>query len=731
MAHSLRAVAVRFFRFLDSPTGHGVLKCTLAYTLASLATFWSPISEFLGKPDGKHVVATITVYFHPARTAGSMVEAILIALVAIAYAETVSILSMSTSVLVGSTLAMEPLAHALTLLVFIGGGFGCIGWVKLRMNNPLVDVGSTLASLAIIAVVTKETAVFSHDFSNQKIVQIFKILVMGITITTVVNLLIWQVSAMSLLRESMTKASSSLGDMLAMITRGFLSGSEDDLVSSEFSAASTTYSTIYPQLTKNLRESKFERYLVGHEKLYQLDRAVVRSMETLAQSIGGLRSAANTQFALLNESIGASGMYSPTSPSMSPSLRRSLSAVLKSGKDRFFTLSAIDEASDESNDGERERDQRRNGRNSVGSAGDAPTFRNPSDIFELFITLLGPSMKSLAFTLSEVLREPPFGSAPDYEITVNDHFRQSLTDALCLFNTARANALEELYKTLELGRARTEKLQADFEEVAAACGHFSFSLQTFGEEMQKYLDVLDDLKHASAHKRRSWEWMKWWRDPKERKYQALPYAMEERESLIKPIKKTAIPRGIPDSMITRRDTFSWDAAPQASKVVETLSRKVLRLVRKLARDDGKTGTNPDKRTTANVKGSPLRNQGGRRGKSVGHLLLHPTDEGNLPTLERRMGPAVVHDRVCHDGWRIQYHWLVEVYGHSDRRGSDARELECDAGQRSGARDHGLVRGVLELLDDSSTGQGATGPYNAAGVQRVDPVCLQPVAGGGR
>ncbi|KAK4452327.1 Fusaric acid resistance protein-like-domain-containing protein [Podospora aff. communis PSN243] len=589
VTHNIRTGVVRFLRWLDSPTGHGVLKCTIAYTLASLATFWEPISEYLGKPDGKHVVATITVYFHPARTAGSMIEAILVALVAIAYAESVSILSMCTSVLIGSTFKMVTLAHAITLVVFVGGGFGCIGWVKQKMNNPLVSVGSTLASLAIIAVVTKETSVFTHVFSNQKIIQIFKMLIMAVTTTTAVNLLLWRVQAADLLRESMTKASSSLGDMLAMITRGFLSGSEDDLLSSEFSAATSAYAAVYPQLTKNLREAKFERYFVGHEKLYQLDRAVVRSMETLAQSIGGLRSAANTQFALLNESMGPLGTYSPpVSPSMSPTLQRSISAVLNSsnGKDRFLTLSSIDEASDESND---ERNQSRHGSHDVDGAKDTPTFRNPSDIFEHFITLLGPSMKSLAFTLSEVLREPPFGSAPEYKITVNEHFRQSLTDALSLFNIARANALEELYKNLELGRARTERIQADFEEVAAACGHFSFSLQSFGEEMQKYLDVLDDLKHANEHRSRSWNWLKWWKDGKARKYHQIPYHNEERETLIKPIKKTAIPRGISDTMISRRDTYSWDATPQTSRIVSTLSQRILRFVRKLARDDIRFG----------------------------------------------------------------------------------------------------------------------------------------------
>jgi hypothetical protein len=598
-AHNIREGGARALRWLNSPVGHGVLKCTLAYTLGSLATFWSPLSEFLGHPDGKHVVATLTVYFHPARSVGSMIEAVLIAIVAVAYAELISVLSMCTSVLFGDVLEMVPLAHGLVLGVFIGGGFGFMGWVKQRMGNPLVDVGSTLASLAIIGIVTKETAVLTSVFSNQKIVQILKMLIMGITFTTIVNLLVWRVSAVSALRQSMTKASISLGDMLSMITRGFLSGSEDDVLSPEFAAASSAYSSVYPQMTKNLREAKFERYFLGHEKVYQLDRAVVRSMETLAQSIGGLRSAANSQFALMKEPLGPittlTRVISPsefgTSPLSSPSLQRTISNTMRSARDRF-PMPSIDEASEESH--EDERSPAHNRRRSDATAASLPPFRHPSEIFELFIELLGPSMKSLAYTLSEVLREPPFGAAPGYQITINDHFRQSLTDALSLFNDARAHALQELYNTLELDRTRSDSVQADFEEVAAACGHFSFSLQTFGEEMQKYLDVLDDLKFASEHRKRSWHWLEWWRNGRHhgRKAVALPYDNGEREPMIKPIKKSAMPKGIADPLIRRRDTFSWEAAPEnkKTKVIATVSQRILGAVRKLARDDSKSCT---------------------------------------------------------------------------------------------------------------------------------------------
>ncbi len=138
------------------------------------------------------------------------------------------------------------------------------------------------------------------------------------------------------------------------------------------------------------------------------------------------------------------------------------------------------------------------------------------------------------------------GRDPDYTITINDNFRQSLTDALGLFNAARKDALQELYRTIELDRTRSAAVQADFEEVAAACGHFSFSLQTFGEEMQKYMDILDDLKHINEQTRRSWQWLKWWQKNRPRATSALPYNdPEERKPSSGQHGRQPCPRGFP------------------------------------------------------------------------------------------------------------------------------------------------------------------------------------------
>ncbi|UKZ94684.1 uncharacterized protein TrAFT101_009535 [Trichoderma asperellum] len=573
MANSAKAALLRFIKWLDSPLGHGVLKCTLAYTIASLATFLSPLSSFLGKPDGKHVVATITVYFHPARSTGSMIEAVLIAVVAVAYAELVSILSMVTSVFVGSVMGLVTLAHVLVVIIFIGGAFGFMGWVKQKMANPLVNVGSTLASLAIISVVTKENAVVSNVFSNQKIVQVFKMLIMGITSTAAVNVLVWRVSARDLLRTSMAKATVSLGGMLSSVTATFLKGVEEGEMSAQFSAASATYNTTYPQMLKNLREAKFEDYLLGREKIYVLQRSTVKAIETLARSIGGLRSAANTQLSLLQQAESGDAL-----PPLTRFLTVSSLGDFEGISPRSSSPRAIQVASRPNSPGRRP---------SNATQEDGPA---PAAVFHLFVDLVGPSMKALTQSLVQILQESPLGTSSNFEVTISEDLRHNLTEALGEFNVARSNALQQVYTMIEREKSTSRRIQAGLEEIAAACGHFSFSLQTFGEEMQKYLDVLDDLKYVSEHTKRTWRWLFWWRKEdgttQGRKMSSLPFeASLEAESLIKPIRKRDVPRGIPDSMIRRRDTYNWQASPDSSKILSIISQSIMRFARKIARDD--------------------------------------------------------------------------------------------------------------------------------------------------
>lgn len=64
---------------------------------------------------------------------------------------------------------------------------------------------------------------------------------------------------------------------------------------------------------------------------------------------------------------------------------------------------------------------------------------------------------------------------------------------------------------------RDPEALADLEEVSASCGHFSFSLLEFSEQLREVLAVLDELQLEAEErpKGRSWNWLKFWRrEPK-------------------------------------------------------------------------------------------------------------------------------------------------------------------------------------------------------------------------
>ena len=258
-------------------------------------------------------------------------------------------------------------------------------------------------------------------------------ILMGMASTTLVSLLLWPISARTELRETMISVTDSFGDMLTLITRGFLSGSETDMRSTTFVNAQKKHKAVFTKLKTNLKEAKYEHYLLGTEEEYKLQVSLVTCMQRLAQSIGGLRSAALTQFSLLRESA-TFGNGAPLSSRYSPQIEGLVSPT-SSRQDRFAVLTAIEEASEEGSEAEYREDDppnrfERQSSNMSYSSSTMPTVRTPSDIFSRFIMHLGPSMESLAYTLSQILQELPFGDGPQYEIKINDHFKTSLTEAL-------------------------------------------------------------------------------------------------------------------------------------------------------------------------------------------------------------------------------------------------------------------------------------------------------------
>ncbi|RVX69369.1 hypothetical protein B0A52_06964 [Exophiala mesophila] len=500
IAGSLKEHATNTKNFLFSDTGKGIFKCALAYLLGSLATFVPVISSLLGRQDSKHMVATITVYFHPARSLGSMLDALLLATTAFIYTALISLLSMTVAVFFADAVHLAVLGHIVVLVVFIGGGLGFIGWVKLKLNDPLVNIACSLASLGLITVLTKEGAVQAGDYSFEKISQILRMLIAGVLSTMLVSFIVFPISARAKLRQSLIDVTDCLSDMLALTTSSFLSGDQAELEDKIFIDISERHKKISASMPKGLKESKYEHYLLGTERQAAAEDKLAHCIQRISQSIGGLRSAARMQFIITNQQPPTSSWtHTPPLGSLVQSpfdsyLDRKPSTTHTNITDFFGPLSP-----DLIKGGDR-------------SQQTPPKFRTPVQIFDIFIENLGPAMRSLAFTLKEILDDFPFDKPRDYAALTNPKFKVSLDRALKLYKTTRKASLDIVYEQKIMDISRPIPVQADWEEAAACCGYFSFSLVEVAESIKDYLLILDEFQLEVDEKPngRSWSWLKFW-----------------------------------------------------------------------------------------------------------------------------------------------------------------------------------------------------------------------------
>lgn len=277
----------------------GIFKCSLAYLLASLAVFIPFIGSLLGKQYGKHLVATITIYFHPARSQGGMYKALICAFVAFLFATFLSLSSMWVTITIQRKHDLIELGHAVVLVVFVMGGFGFIGWIKQRMQDPLVNIACSLASLASILVITKEGAVQTGDLSFTKISQMLRMLLLGIGISTAVSLLILPVSARKKFRGDLSTLTGTVTATLMIITESFLRGTDRELQTADFARLSGHHDKVFGQLKELLGETRLEHHVAGTKREHALEKRLVSLMQDITHGLGGLRSAVALQAKLL------------------------------------------------------------------------------------------------------------------------------------------------------------------------------------------------------------------------------------------------------------------------------------------------------------------------------------------------------------------------------------------------------------------------------------------------
>lgn len=284
-----------------------VLKCSVAYAIASLFTLSPVLSSLIGQPfdyegptANAHFIATVAVYYNPAKSVGAMLEADLFMLWAACFAVSICCLSMGTAVWLNRH-ELEGLSHMIVLAVFFAGSCGFIAFMKQRVGKATFGSACSMAALILSVVLTKEGAVHLNYFEGGIILQLLFIVFLGTFISNLVCFTVFRGSATTLLQANVNRSLDSFGTLLIMLTKAFLL--EDDVSASDsrIQKATLAHGASFTELKAAFEEAKLELFDPRIQRSVNVYQDVIGSMSRLAKHLNGLREGCRSQMALLNQ----------------------------------------------------------------------------------------------------------------------------------------------------------------------------------------------------------------------------------------------------------------------------------------------------------------------------------------------------------------------------------------------------------------------------------------------
>ncbi|RDW28748.1 Fusaric acid resistance protein-like-domain-containing protein [Yarrowia lipolytica] len=453
------------------PEAKVVLKCSVGYLLGTVFVYNDRLSRLLGNGDSKHMVATSVIYFHPGRTMGSMVEALIFASIALLYSFCVCSLSMLVSAFLVD-LHMRLLAYIIDLVIFCAVGLGTLAFVKQKMDLPTFNTATSLACVCLVSVLTKEGNVQQGRISLEQLNQIFLLAITGCTVSALVCVTLWRTSAVTELKQSISNTMDIYGDMLLYLTRQFMRAVDVDSVEYiELKAKLRAQLSCF----RNIRHAKLELYLTGREDEYHQLEKLVHHMNSIHQHLNALTSGVETEHSTLTRKK-LSQLFKDSPIRKRHSLKRTLSTPGSSLPSPNFASTKPNE----------------------------PTI-TPENLFDVFLYHLGPPMKSFSLTMKRILHGSELDKC-DAEADVAQ-YQRSLGLAEELFCEARKKALAEVYGLGLFKRRHNDEFITDWEQVAASCGNFSLLLEEMASEVQKLLGSIEGYLTIRENDERSYRWL--------------------------------------------------------------------------------------------------------------------------------------------------------------------------------------------------------------------------------
>ncbi|KAF8608644.1 hypothetical protein BDV93DRAFT_433325 [Ceratobasidium sp. AG-I] len=292
-----------------SPLQQKVLKCSLAYTIGCLFTFVPALSALLSdivpletqqgpSPTG-HMVATVAVYYNPAKTIGAMIEADMFCLVGAVFASFASLVATQSFWFFEIQPGWKWLADLL-VLSWLALAMMVIAWSKLWVGKPTFGSACSMTSIILFVVIVKEGG-------PQVLLQVLFITVLGISISNLVCFVLWPQSATTDLQHEMTTTLNSFSTLLQMLTNTFLLEDSQLVRRQTLLRAVEAHQKSFTSLKKALAEARVEWCDPRIRQTAEVYDEAVIGLNRLAQHFGGLRSGTKLQFELIQSRRKAKG----------------------------------------------------------------------------------------------------------------------------------------------------------------------------------------------------------------------------------------------------------------------------------------------------------------------------------------------------------------------------------------------------------------------------------------
>ncbi|KAI9202197.1 Fusaric acid resistance protein-like-domain-containing protein [Polychytrium aggregatum] len=241
----------------------GAAKCAITFMLATLATFVANLNEDLGS--ASYLVATAVVFLHPARTIGSMIEAVLCSFLGMTLGYSVAYGTLAMSAVLSETYPSVPWLQNVVGILNLFLVTYLLAFIRAKINRPAVSTGCTFAHLLTFLTITQLPHEKAGGNLGDKIHRIALSLFFGTLISLFGCCAFWPTTAASSIRRDIHTTLTNLQAFFGVLSNIFSLPSHvssDDL---RLYRSQSGRELIRPDVTLEIKPVEFH-----HDELHEL-----------------------------------------------------------------------------------------------------------------------------------------------------------------------------------------------------------------------------------------------------------------------------------------------------------------------------------------------------------------------------------------------------------------------------------------------------------------------------